>query len=70
MGTYDWDDTINRWEREDLTAEQVIGQLLQWIRWAVEFLKSFEVSMPSLKRRLDALEKRLAILEKRQKEQN
>ena len=29
MGTYSLDELIQRWYTEDLTAEQVIGQILQ-----------------------------------------
>jgi hypothetical protein len=29
MGTYSLDEIIQRWFAEDLTAEQVIGQILQ-----------------------------------------
>jgi hypothetical protein len=29
MGTYSLDEMIQRWFAEDLTAEQVIGQILQ-----------------------------------------
>jgi hypothetical protein len=29
MGTYSLDEMIQRWYAEDLTAEQVIGQMLQ-----------------------------------------
>jgi hypothetical protein len=29
MGTYSLDEMIQRWYAEDLTAEQVIGQILQ-----------------------------------------
>ncbi len=29
MGTYSLDEMIQRWYAEDLTAEQIIGQILQ-----------------------------------------
>jgi len=30
MAMYDWQELLARWEQEKLTAEQAIGQLLQW----------------------------------------
>ncbi|HTP11481.1 MAG TPA: hypothetical protein VMP08_24680 [Anaerolineae bacterium] len=32
MGTYSLDEMIQRWYAEDLTAEQVIGQILQLLQ--------------------------------------
>ena len=32
MGTYSLDEMIQRWYAEDLTAEQIIGQILQLLQ--------------------------------------
>ncbi len=77
MEMYDWDVLINRWEIEDLTMDQVIGQLLLRGQSATDLLRSLGITVENLERRvktlekwLTALEERRKALEKRQKRQN
>ncbi|MCP4537568.1 MAG: hypothetical protein GY832_10510 [Chloroflexi bacterium] len=46
MGTYGLEDVIRAWGREDLTVEQVIGQILL-------LLQEFEERLRSTERRLE-----------------
>ena len=48
MATYSLQELLNRWQREDLTVEQTIGQLLQ-------HLLTFEKEILNLKQRLNKL---------------
>jgi len=42
MGTYNLDELIALWEREKLTSEQAIGQILQILRWMNERIHELE----------------------------
>ena len=42
MGTYSLDDMIQRWFAEDLTEEQVIGQILQVLQDLVKRVNDLE----------------------------
>jgi phosphoglycerate dehydrogenase-like enzyme len=42
MGNYNLDELITRWEREKLTAEQVIGQMLLMLRSLTERVRELE----------------------------
>ena len=42
---YDLTDLIKRWEREDITTEQAIGQLLLWLVVLSERMTDLEVNM-------------------------
>ena len=42
---YDLSDLIKRWEREDLTTEQAIGQLLLWLVVLSERMTELEVNL-------------------------
>ncbi len=57
MGMRDWDDLLRSWERETLTAEKAIGQLLTWGKLVAERLHSFKVKISNLENRLIALER-------------
>jgi hypothetical protein len=52
MGTYGLDGVIQAWEREQLTTEQAIGQILL-------LLKELEERIRGLERRLDRYVKRM-----------
>ena len=45
---YDLSDLIKRWEREDLTTEQAIGQLLLWLVVLSERMTELEVNLRKL----------------------
>jgi hypothetical protein len=47
---YDLTDLINRWEREDITTEQAIGQLLLWLVVLSERLTELEINLRRLSR--------------------
>jgi len=42
---YDLADLIKRWEREDITTEQVIGQVLLWLVILSERMAELEVNV-------------------------
>ena len=42
MGTYSLDEIIQRWFAEDLTAEQVIGQILQVLQELTQRVNDLE----------------------------
>ena len=42
MGTYSLDEMIQRWYAEDLTAEQVIGQMLQVLQELAQRVNDLE----------------------------
>jgi hypothetical protein len=42
MGTYSLDEMIQRWYAEDLTAEQVIGQILQVLQELTQRVNDLE----------------------------
>jgi hypothetical protein len=42
MGTYSLDEMIQRWYAEDLTAEQVIGQILQLLQELTQRVNDLE----------------------------
>jgi polyhydroxyalkanoate synthesis regulator phasin len=74
MAMYDWPELLRQWEHKKLTAEQAIGQLLQWgqetartwIAWRAQ-LEALERQVAALVSRVEALERRLAALEGRQR---
>lgn len=47
---YDLTDLINRWEREDITTEQAIGQLLLWLVVLSERMTELEVNLRRINR--------------------
>ena len=47
MKRYVLDDLIKRWEREDLTIEQAIGQILLWLLALSERIHKLEVDQRS-----------------------
>ena len=47
---YDLSDLIKRWEREDLTTEQAIGQLLLWLVVLSERVAELEVNIRHINR--------------------
>ncbi len=59
MSMYKWDDLIKHWEREALTMDQAIGQLLTWSKLVAERLHKLKVRISNLERRLTAVEKHL-----------
>ncbi len=56
---YKWDDLLKRWERETLTMEQAIGQLLTWGKLVAESLHKLKVRISNLENRLNALERHM-----------
>ena len=59
MSMYDWDYLIRGWERETLTVEKAIGQLLTWGKLVAERLHKLKVRISNLENRLIALERHL-----------
>ena len=51
MGTYDLEDVIRAWGREDLTIEQVIGQILLLLQELEERLCNAEGGLEKHKER-------------------
>ncbi len=47
---YDLSDLIKRWEREELTTEQAIGQLLLWLVVLAERMAELEASTRKMSR--------------------
>jgi hypothetical protein len=43
MGTYDWQQLIQRWQRGELSAEQAIGQLILQVKALSERVGRLEV---------------------------
>ncbi len=43
MKRYELAELIKRWEREELTVEQTIGQLLLWLDSLIERMNSMEI---------------------------
>jgi len=50
MKKYPASELIKKWEREELTAEQAIGQLLLWVVALVERMAKLEASQQQLRR--------------------
>ncbi len=50
MKKYPASELIKKWEREELTAEQAIGQLLLWVAALVERVAKLEASQQKLRR--------------------
>ncbi|MCG8348197.1 MAG: hypothetical protein MI924_10515 [Chloroflexales bacterium] len=48
MGHYPLDELIERWRREDLTVEQMIGQMLQVLREQEHRLREVRRLVPSV----------------------
>ncbi len=59
MSMYKWDDLIKRWEREALTMDQAIGQLLTWGKLVAERLHKLKVRISNLEHRLSDLERHM-----------
>ncbi len=59
MSMYKWDDLIKRWEREALTMDQAIGQLLTWGKLVAERLHKLKVRISNLEHRLNDLERHI-----------
>jgi hypothetical protein len=43
MDRYPLPELIKRWEREDITVEQVLGQILLWLLFLVERVTKLEI---------------------------
>ena len=50
MKKYPASELIKKWEREELTADQAIGQLLLWVAALVERVTKLEASQPKAKK--------------------
>lgn len=50
MKKYPASELIKKWEREELTADQAIGQLLLWIAALVERVTKLEVTQENRKK--------------------
>jgi len=50
MEKYPVSELINKWEREDITMEQAIGQILLWLVALVERVVRLEISQRKLSR--------------------
>jgi hypothetical protein len=50
MEKYSASELIKRWEREDITVEQAIGQLLLWLIALVERVTRLEANLQRLSR--------------------
>ncbi len=59
MGMYDWDVLIKDWNRETLTLEMAVGQLLTWGKLVAERLHKLKVRISNLENRLNALERHM-----------
>lgn len=42
MSRYNLEDLLSKWKKEEMTAEQAIGQLVQWLRTFDNRLRSLE----------------------------
>jgi len=58
MSAYKLEDVINMWQREQLTAEQAIGQILLLIKERDEWLQELEGRVAALRRALDGADPR------------
>ncbi len=65
MEPYDFDVLIKKWETEQMTDVQVIGQLIVHGKSAADMLSSLEFTIPNLKTRVKKLEERQTVLEER-----
>ncbi len=50
MKKYPASELIKKWEREELTADQAIGQLLQWVVALVERVTKLEAAQSKIER--------------------
>ena len=51
MGTYDWQQLIQRWQRGELSAEQAIGQLILQVKVLSERVGRLEVEFEARRRK-------------------
>lgn len=50
MKKYPLEDLVKRWEREDLTLEQAVGQILLWLLNLAERVTKLEINQRKTKR--------------------
>ena len=62
---YSWQELKFKWEKEVLTSEQVIGQLLVWGENSYTMLMAYQRQVESKQRQVDELLARVAELERR-----
>ena len=48
---YDLPDLVKRWEREDITTEQAVGQMLLWLVVLAERMTELEVTLRKINHR-------------------
>ena len=63
MSRYSWDELINGWERETLSTEQMIGQLLLWGQESATQVQQLTATLARLQRHLEITESRLERIE-------
>lgn len=51
MKKYELSDLVKRWEREDLTLEQAVGQLLLWLDDLVDRMNKVEIKQRTFEQR-------------------
>lgn len=64
MSRYEWQELINGWEKESLSAEQVIGQLLLWGQEMATQLQQLSAQFAVWQRHLEINEARVERLER------
>ncbi len=50
MEKYPPEELIKKWEREELTSEQAIGQLMLWVMALIERIVQLEVNLRKMRR--------------------
>jgi hypothetical protein len=65
MSRYTWEELVSGWQRETLTPEQMIGQLLLWGQEMATQLEQLTMTAARLQRHLEITESRLERLERR-----
>lgn len=63
FSTYAWDELRLRWERDEITVEQLSGQLMVWIRNLHELLVTREREQERIEQSLVDLDARVQRLE-------
>ena len=63
---YTWEELTRLWEREEITEEQMIGQLLVWMHDLYEMLNHGQRTQEILAHALTKLEARLEKVEEQQ----
>ncbi len=65
MATHEWQELRHRWEREQLSQEQMLGQLLQWGEQHHTTITSTQRQVEALEQAVAALTTRMTTLETR-----